>query len=223
MTGEALRLPFVFIPEGAQAPAAWRAAHPDAISLPARLVWRRRGVPGVQVQTVQERRRGAPPLSERGPATLRRLTRPLVDRDGQPVIGGSGRPVEFPSTLPPAYFVEQGERLRQLPPEVLLTHLAMDLAKFRQFRPWDAQRMDGEFFDEWVDYATVAIGLYAAAAGMPIDWILQIQDEYARRNSRYVGQPMDPLFKHLPQRNVRNTQLGYELYRNGTWRNAPPE
>ena len=28
---------------------------------------------------------------------------------------------------------------------------------------------DGEFFDEWVDYATVAIGLYAAAAGLPID------------------------------------------------------
>ena len=112
MTAEVLRLPFVFIPDGAEAPAAWRAAHPEAISLPARLVWRRRGVPGVHIQTVQERRPGAPPLSERGLATLRRLTRPLVDHAGQPVIGGSGRPVEFPSTLPPAFFVEQGERLR---------------------------------------------------------------------------------------------------------------
>lgn len=105
MTAEVLRLPFVFIPDGAQAPAAWRAAHPDAISLPARLVWRRRGAPGVHIQTVQERRPGAPQLSERGLATLRRLTLPLVDHGGQPIIGGNDDPVQFPSTLPPAFFV----------------------------------------------------------------------------------------------------------------------
>lgn len=215
MTAEVLRLPFVFIPDGAEAPAAWRAAHPDAISLPARLVWRRRDAAGVHIQTVQDRRPGARQLSEGGLVTLRRLTRPLVDREGQPVIGGSGRPVEFPSTLPPTFFVEQGERLRNLVPEVLLTQLAMDLVKFRHFRPWDAQRMDGEFFDEWVDYATVAIGLYAAAAGMPLDGILRIQDEYARWFSDFKDAKRDPVYRHLRVDNVRNTRLGYELYHSG--------
>jgi hypothetical protein len=34
----ALHVPFVFVPEGSVGPGAWRAAHPEAVSVPARLV-----------------------------------------------------------------------------------------------------------------------------------------------------------------------------------------
>ncbi len=56
----ALHVPFVFVPEGAAGPGAWRAAHPGAVSLPARLVVRssgvatvRRNVPAMKLQLAQ--------------------------------------------------------------------------------------------------------------------------------------------------------------------------
>jgi len=67
-----------------------------------------------------------------------------------------------------------------------------------------------------VDYATVAIGLYAASSGMSRDEILRIQDAFAAGESRYRPETeMDKTYTHLPVRNVANTDLGFELYQSG--------
>ena len=119
--------------------------------------------------------------------------------------------------MPPEFFVEQGRRLRHYPPEAMLTLLALDLLKFRRWYPWDAQRRDGRFYGQWVDYATVAIGLYGAAAGMSERLLLTIQDEYARQGSDFKDAPRDPVYRNLREANVQNTRLGYELYRSGQY------
>lgn len=77
--GTRLTLPFVFIPDGAEAPAAWRAAHPDAIRLPARLVVRG-GVQRVQFAVPVP----GPPPPFWGPGTprdpVRDLERWIIER-----------------------------------------------------------------------------------------------------------------------------------------------
>ena len=71
----------------------------------------------------------------------------------------------------------------------------------------------GKHHPEYVDYATVAIGLYAASSGMSREEILSIQDAFAARESRFgPGLEMDRTYTHLPARNVANTDLGFQLY-----------
>lgn len=140
---------------------------------------------------------------------------PLLDPNDRQVLDYKGQPVRRPADMPPELFVQQGERLRYLPPEAMVARLGADLWKFRQSGPWDAQRRDGRNIDEWVDYATIAIGLYAAAAGMSENAILIMQNEYARRNSNFGKVPMDETYAFLPKRNVFNTKLGFDLYRSG--------
>jgi len=90
------------------------------------------------------------------------------------------------------------------------------LYKINQGGEWDAQRVGGKFHPEYVDYATVAIGLYAASSGMSRDEILRIQDAFAAVKSRFPPDSvMDETYTHLPARNVANTDLGFQLYQSG--------
>jgi hypothetical protein len=88
---------------------------------------------------------------------------------------------------------------------------------FRQGGPWDVQRIgsDRDPTHKFIDYATVGIGLYGAAAGIPIDELPFYQNLYAAHHSDFGDVERDPVYTHLAQRNVKNTRRGYELYNSG--------
>jgi hypothetical protein len=131
------------------------------------------------------------------------------------------QPIQFPNALPPAYLIEQGLLARAAPAldatqSLRLLLSILQLLNFRQSGPWDAQRLGRGFDDRYIDYASVAIALYVAAAGIPRELVLMAQNEYARANSRYgIGTDYDPTYKFLPERNVRNTDTGYRLFQQG--------
>jgi len=151
---------------------------------------------------------------------------PLVDDQGQPVLKSDGSPMLRPVGLDPHFFVEEGTRDRQIIDDIMayggesafpapLAYLRDKLANFGRGAPWDAQRIGGRIRPEFVDYATVAIGLYAAAVGLSREEILAIED-YVARDSHYAPKTkFDATHPHLPNSNVENTDLGYKLYRSG--------
>ena len=103
----------------------------------------------------------------------------------------------------------------------ILSREFTQLSKFNHGGEWDAQRIGSTFHSEYVDYATVAIGLYAASSGISRDKILSIQDTFAARESHYRSDvEMDKTYTHLPRRNVSNTDLGFELCQSGRIRAA---
>lgn len=151
---------------------------------------------------------------------------PLLDSHGRPMLRHDGTIILRPAGLDPRFFVQQGLKDRQIVEELLqngsdgsgpaaLGYELGALRKFRQGGAWDAQRIGGIFRHEFVDYATIAIGLYAAAAGIPQADILTIQNMYAKYKSRYSKRrKFDRIYKNLPEENVSNTITGYKLYNN---------
>jgi uncharacterized protein RhaS with RHS repeats len=148
---------------------------------------------------------------------------PLVDNQGNPVLNNKGNPIYYPAALPPQVFLNRGNNINQLAnfPDCLFCSAAADvmtaydLSQFGQGGPWDAQRIDGQNYPQFVDYATVAIGIYGASNGIPEDTLVSLQNAYAGQNSHYPpGTPMSPDYPNLPERNVFNTDTGYTLVRN---------
>jgi hypothetical protein len=124
----------------------------------------------------------------------------------QPVYGASGGILKWPSGINVAAIYNSGLNVSAS------QAIAADPILFSQNGYWDFQREGGAFHPEFIDASTVAIGLYNAAAGVPLSTILTIENNYAASHSNYpAGTIMNSTYTHLPERNVQNTIIGYQL------------
>lgn len=148
----------------------------------------------------------------------------VTKEDGTPLTNPSApnpdKPIMRPQGFPPEVFITKGEvisDLRNMKPDNTFAAdlmLLRDLSRFKQGGPLDMQRLTGEFDTKYVDYATIAIGLHNAAAGLPRDASLLIQNLYAHAFSTYPeGTPMSADYPGLPVRNVINTDIGYAMFK----------
>lgn len=93
-----------------------------------------------------------------------------------------------------------------------LAEFTMGLCRLEIGGEWDAQRLTGHYVDEYRDYATVMIGYYGGSVGVPESLMLEVQNTYARFNSKFSKyEPMDDIYRFLPRGNVYNTKIGYYL------------
>ncbi|WP_158933284.1 hypothetical protein [Acidisphaera sp. S103] len=111
------------------------------------------------------------------------------------------------------FFVDQGVSVKNAG---LLRYDRFPL--FVQGSLWDMQRVDGRVVQDFIDFATVAIGLYCASAEMEMREVLTRQNEYAILWSDFSKASLDKEYTHLPVRNVNNTVKGYALYASGSIR-----
>ena len=159
----------------------------------------------------------------------------FVDDQGRAVMAWDEKPMFFPAGLDPHFFVRKGLEDKELVREILafggetgsfaaLAYIFAELSRFNRQFPWDAQRWGKwpheENYPLFVDYATVAIGLYAAAAGIPKYLILEAED-LVGRGSNFGDFIPDGTYTHLPERNVKNTGIGYDLFESGRIVAAP--
>lgn len=173
---------------------------------------------------------------------------PLKDDQGQQVFapdhqrkkGEEERNVAVmrPAFMDPHFFVRKGIEDRKRDEEALkyagesgmllfaLTYGLIDtnLFNFDHGGPWDAQRISGHYYEKYVEYATIALGLYAAAYGIPEDKILELENMTANIDFlialtegrvSFPDREMDKIYRYLPEDNVKWTDIGYELYKSG--------
>ncbi len=96
--------------------------------------------------------------------------------------------------------------------EAMMKLQHLPISRFGQQAPWDAQRYHSpKVIDEFRSAASICIGIYAAAAGIPRDMIQDIQNDYAALYSDFEGQKTNETYHHLADVNVKNVDIGYDL------------
>jgi hypothetical protein len=139
---------------------------------------------------------------------------PLTDKSGNAVQGANGKPALIPGGFDVNGVVATGKsdkKLRGNAPMVGSAQTAEDLANFRRGGKWDLQRLSGNFDPRFIDSATILIGMYAGAAGITRNQILDIENTIAITSSYPKGTKFDSTYTHLPVRNVTNTDIGMGL------------
>jgi hypothetical protein len=142
---------------------------------------------------------------------------PLKDDQDRPVLKIDGNQMVRPSDVSPNLFVDFGRAATRLDPTRMVG--LVGLAAFIQGGPLDVQRVGPGpvYVDEFKHFANVAIGLYAAAAGIPQDVTLFIANRYATKKSRYApDQKMDAMYPNMSDYGVYGIKLGYRLYQSGS-------
>jgi hypothetical protein len=162
---------------------------------------------------------------------------PVVDNDRNPILDDRGNQLVGPADLPPETYVREGSASHiaeyislyqqavqnelNEPSESneqamagLAAKIALEVGQFRQGGSLDAERVQGQYVRDYHDYANLAIGLYLAAAGVKLEDALAIANDYAGVASEF-HEPMDDVYTHLPRRDVRSIEMGYELYQSG--------
>ena len=97
---------------------------------------------------------------------------PFLDDEGQQVLAPDGSKMMRPKGMDPHFFVNRGIEDKKREVEMLnldsflgwinlFIYMEAELSKFNRGNIWDVQRLEHIFHPEFVDYATVLIGLYA--------------------------------------------------------------
>jgi hypothetical protein len=103
-------------------------------------------------------------------------------------LGEGQQPIMMPKGVDPNFFVDQGLADRGDPARILL-----NLGNFGQGGAWDLQRPGNPTMKEFRDAASVAIGLYGAAAGINPHHVLTMQSLYALLYSRFDDKTILPI------------------------------
>ena len=149
---------------------------------------------------------------------------PLIDSNGNQLSDARG-PIMRPENFSPAFFHDRGLHDAPIyqaanmayglaqsdPTNYLLVDavlLQTPVSLFNRGGLWDAQRLNGVTYQQYISDASVNIGVYAKAAGLPLDLVLHVNDDF----QHYLGgarPPLDSVYTHSSAVIIEDITKGY--------------